>query len=414
MSKFEDFNIVDAGLVREQKGPPIEFFEYLRPNDPVHWNPANENYKPLNPELQLTEGFWILSRYADVQTASRDNDVFSSHAGSPLIWDLNEFQLSMQQAGIMGKDNPEHKALRKVALPPFMPNSLKEFQPNIEQVAKEIVDEIAPRGECELVFEVASRLPVYTFCEIMGIPEQDREFIFTLGNQMADVETPNEDPDNPPQFQLFAYCEELCNKKRENPDDSLVSRYVNGEVEGEKVDQLTINMFFITLSIAGHETTRNTLVHFFRLMKEYPEQYALLKSDLDAHLGNALLEVLRFSPPVMQFRRTCKEDVEIGGRQLKKGDKVMLSYVSANRDEDIFDEPDRFDITRSNAKKQLAFGSGPHACLGSQLALLQLQVLIRELLGRLPDIEPTGDYEYLDSIWFHGIMKMPCSFTPEA
>ncbi|BFM15712.1 cytochrome P450 [Maricurvus nonylphenolicus] len=415
MTKYEEFNILDLSIIADNKGPAVEYFEYLRKNAPVKWNPATESYKSKNDLLTMDKGFWILTKHEDVQAVSRNTKLFSSAEGGPLLWDATEEQLGMHRAGIMGKDAPEHTAVRKVAMPPFLPKNLLAYKPQIEKIAKQIVDGVANKGECELVFDIASRLPVQTFCEILGVPEEDREMIFNLGNQIADTETPyRASPEElTPTLKLFAYCEELSKKKRENPDDSLLSTYVNGEIEGEKVDQFTINMFFVTLSIAGHETTRNTLVHFMRLMKEHPEQYDLIKSDPDKYLPNALHEVLRVSPPVMQFRRTVMEDTEIRGQKIKKGDKVFLSYVSANRDEDLFEDPNKFDITRENARKHLAFGVGPHTCLGAQLALMQLQVLIKEILERIPDLAPTGDIEYLDSIWFHAIMKMPVKFTPE-
>ena len=414
MSQYQDFNIVKPEIIAEQKGPAVDFFEHLRANDPVHWNPAPVDYKPKNSMLNMDKGFWILTKHEDVQAASRNTKVFSSAEGGPILWDLNKEQLGMQRAGIMGKDADEHRAIRRIAMPPFMPKSLIAYKPKIEKMAKQIIDSVASKGECELVFDVASRLPVATFCEILGVPEEDREMLFNLGNQMADTETPSTNEEGlPPHLQIFMYCEQLSEKKRENPDDSLLSIYVNGEIEGEKVDQFTINMFFTTLSIAGHETTRNTLVHFFRLMNEFPEQYELLKSDPAKYIPNALHEVLRISPPVMQFRRTCTEDTEIRGQKIKKGDKVYLSYVSANRDEELFEDPNTFDITRENAKKHLAFGVGPHTCLGAQLALMQLQALITEILTRIPDLALARELTYLDSIWFHAIMEMPVKFTPE-
>ncbi|MCY3793232.1 MAG: cytochrome P450, partial [Gammaproteobacteria bacterium] len=212
---------------------------------------------------------------------------------------------------------------------------------------------------------------------------------------------------------LFAISDALSAEKREKPDASLLSSLIHNEVDGEKLDQLSINMFFVTMSIAGHETTRGTAVHFIRLMHEHPEQYELLKSDLDKYLPNAIDEVLRHSPPVIKFRRTVMEDTAIGGQPVRKGDKVYLSYPAANRDPAVFDDPHRFDITRENANKHLAFGTGPHVCLGARLAHMQLKALLAEIVTRVPDIHPVGERTMLRSIWFNAIVRMPVAFTPE-
>jgi len=212
-------------------------------------------------------------------------------------------------------------------------------------------------------------------------------------------------------MQLMTIAAELTQQKLKQPDNSMLSRLIHGEVEGQKLDQLSINMFFVTLSIAGHETTRSTATHFVRLMNEHPEQYELLRSDIDKYLPNAVEEVLRFSPPVIKFRRTATQDTDIGGHPIKQGDKIYLSYPAANRDPEVFADPDKFDITRENANKHLSFGTGPHVCLGARLARYQLQALLKEIVVQLPDLTPTGENEMLNSIWFNAIIKMPVTYT---
>ncbi|MCZ0942125.1 MAG: cytochrome P450, partial [Gammaproteobacteria bacterium] len=239
--------------------------------------------------------------------------------------------------------------------------------------------------------------------------------VFKLGNQTADTERTDRERETAPAFyQLFAIAQQLAEEKRRHPDDSMMSRLVHGEVDGEKLDEVNIQMFFVTLSIAGHETTRSTAAHFVRLMNEHPDQYELLRSDVDAHLPNAIEEVLRHSPPVVKFRRTVMEDTEIGGRKVAKGDKIYLSYPAANRDPSVFEDPHRFDITRPNASRHLAFGSGAHFCLGARLARHQLTALLKEIVARIPDIRPDGELEMLKSIWFNAIIRMPVAFTPES
>lgn len=409
MTDYSSFNIIDPDHLTNFQGPPTDFFAWIRKNEPVYWNPVNEAYNPPVVGGALTQGFYILSRYKDVMEVSRNSTVFSSYEGGPMIWDLEPEMLQIQRSGLMSMDGPMHMGLKSMIIPSFALRRLNEYKPQIVEKAKAIIDKVAKNGECELVFDVASRLPVATFCELMGVPEKDHEFVFTLGNRLADIETEKETNNLEDQMALFAYCEKLSEQKRQNPDNSILSRYIHRGTFPQQV----INMVFVTFSIAGHETTRNTLVHFFRLMNEHPDQYELLKSDIDKYIAGAINEVLRYCPPVMNFRRTCLSDVEIGGKQLKKGDKVYLSYVSACRDEAIFDNPDRFDITRPNAHRHLAFGIGPHACAGARLATMQLEIMIREIINRIPDIQPSEPHEYLRSIWFHAIKKCPMKFTPE-
>ena len=407
-------NLIDPELVPSLQGPPHALFHKWRKEDPVHWNPPNEDYDCPMPGATIEKGFWVLTRYEDVNAVSRDQKLFSSFDGSPIIWDFDDEELALQQASIMGMAPEQHLKAKKLLQPAFMPKSLSAFEGEIEKLATEIVDSVADKGECEFVFDVASKLPVHTFCVLMGIPEELRETVFKLGNAAADVESyDRDDIDNAAPYQLMAICEQLSQQKRENPDNSMLSEYIHGKVDGDSLDPIQINMFFVVMAIAGHETTRATAAHFIRLMNEHPEQYDLLKSDPDKYIPNAIDEVLRFAPPVIKFRRTATEDTEISGQKIAKGDKIYLSYPAANRDPSVFEDPDKFDITRENAKRHLSFGIGPHICLGARLAHLQLFHLLKQIVTRIPDIRPDGEFEMLRTIWFNGIINMPVTFTPE-
>lgn len=406
-------NLADPELIPSEGGPPHGLLAQWRENDPVHWNPPNADYNPTMVGATISKGFWVLTHYKDVFDVSRDPHLFSSHDGGPIIWDFEPEQLAIQQAGMMGMTPERHAQVKRLVLPPFAPKELAGLEPEIQAVAREIVDDVAAKGSCEFVFDVASRLPVYTFCKLLGVPDELRETVYKLGNAAADVESYKSDEDQSAAFQLFAIAEQLAAEKREKPDDTMLSRVIHGDVDGEKLDDVNINMFFVTLSIAGHETTRATAAHFIRLMNEHPEQYKLLRSDVDKHLPNAIDEVLRFSPPVIKFRRTATADTEVHGQKIAKGDKIYLSYPAANRDPEVFENPDVFDITRKNASKHLAFGTGPHVCLGARLAHMQLRALLKEIITRIPDIHPAGDMTMLKTIWFNGIINMPVEFTPE-
>ncbi len=412
MTAVIDTNLLNADLIPSLGGPPHELFDLWRREDPVHWNPPTDSYESPMPGASVKQGFWVLTRYQDVYEVSRNQELFTSHDGSPIIWDFEPQQLAIQQASLMGMQPANHAALKRLVVPSFSPKELQAFFPEVDQLAKEIVSDVAPAGGCEFVFDVASKLPVYTFCTLMGIPESLHQRVFELGNAAADTENPNRSTqtESAP-MQLMTIAAELTQQKLKEPDNSMLSRLIHGEVEGQKLDQLSINMFFVTLSIAGHETTRSTATHFVRLMNEHPDQYELLQSDIDKYLPNAIEEVLRFSPPVIKFRRTATQDTDIGGYPIKQGDKIYLSYPAANRDPEVFDDPNKFDITRENANKHLSFGTGPHVCLGARLARYQLQALLREIVTQLPDLKPTGENEMLQSIWFNAIIKMPVKYT---
>lgn len=408
-------NLIDPDLIPSCGGPPHHLFDAWRENDPVHWNPPVDSYRNPQPGASLTRGFWVLTKHQDVTEVSRNQELFSSWEGSPIIWDLEPEQLAHQRANIMGMKPKDHLAVKKLVLPRFSAAELAAFRPEIDEVAKTIVDSVAGRGECEFVFDVASKLPVYTFCKLLGVPEDMYETVFTLGNKAADTENPDRaDEDNSAPLALLEIGKEVAKEKLANPDNSMMSRLAHGEVDGARLPEDSLGMFFLTLSIAGHETTRNTAVHFLRLMGEHPDQFELLMSDLDRYLPNAVEEVLRYSPPVIKFRRTATEDTEINGQAVAKGDKIYLSYPAANRDPAVFEDPHRFDITRKNANKHLAFGTGPHVCLGARLARYQLQALLTEIYARIPDIHPDGEMEMLRSIWFNAVIRMPVAFTPEA
>ncbi|MEM7221196.1 MAG: cytochrome P450 [Pseudomonadota bacterium] len=409
-----DTNLLDPSLIPELGGPPHELFDLWRAEERIHWNPPTPDYDPPGVGTSLTQGFWVLTRHQDVFDVSRNQTLFSSHDGGPVIWDFEPEQLAMQQANLMGAPPERHAAIKRVVVPAFGPKALADFWPEVDRVAKEIVDAIAQRGECEFVFDVASKLPVFTFCTLMGIPEALHQRVFELGNATADTENPaRSDADASAAIQLLMLGAEQAQLKRAQPDDSLFSRLIHAKVDGESLDEMTVNMFFLTIAIAGHETTRSTAVHFLRLMHEHPAQFELLMSDLDRYLPNAIEEVLRYSPPVVKFRRTVTQDTVVAGQSMARGDKVYLSYPAANRDPEVFDDPHTFDITRANASKHLAFGTGPHVCIGARLARYQLQAMLRELLTRLPDIRPVGDKKMLNSIWFNAVMEMPVAFTPE-
>jgi cytochrome P450 len=414
MFKPGDVNLGDPDQLMAVGNPPHDYLAVLRREAPVHWNPAPD--RPISGSMPLTKGFWVLSRHADVDMSSRNAEVFSSWLGGPVLYDndpdvppLSPYSLMGQRSGLMGKDHPEHSAYRKLVSVGFTPKSIGMLEPMIRSHAQRIIDRVRDANDGEFVSTVAAELPIVILCEMLGVPPGDWPQLFEWGNSIAAVENPDIDGMQVA-GEMMAYCHQLVTEKRERPDNSMLSNYANKDVDGERLSELDINMFFVTLSIAGHETTRNTTAHAIRLLSEYPDQRAVLMEDLAGRLPNAIEETLRFSPPVMQFRRTATKDIELHGVQIKRNDKVYLSYASANRDEDVFTDPDMFDILRPNASKHLSFGSGPHFCLGARLARLQLQVLLEELLTARPHVHVSGPVNTLRSIWFNAVTDMPVNY----
>ncbi len=401
-------NLIDPDLFPELKGPPHELFDQWRQETGLHWNPPNPEYVAKVPFSSMKKGFYVLTRYQDVYEVSRDQERFSSYDEGFLIWDQEGPGLENMRANFMGMRPPEHAAVKRVITPPFSPKAMLDIAPKVERLAEQIVDEISASDGCEFVFDVASKLPVYTFCELVGVPLALRERVVECGNAMADVETRDQLSFDPREG-LAIISRELTEMLRREPDDSLMSAIVNDT--DLALEQNQIDHFFQVFAIAGHETTRSTAAHFVNLMSQHPEQRELLLSDLDGHLENAIEEVLRFTSTTTNFRRTATGDSTIGDYPVKRGDKLVLSYAAANRDPEVFADPHRFDITRKNARKHLAFGTGPHVCTGARLARLQLRALLRQLFTRVPDIHPVSEPQWLRSIWFNAIIRMPVSFT---
>jgi len=408
-----DLDLADPDLFVAHGGPPHEYLRVLRREAPVHWSPVPAVQKTIS---HVTQGFWVLSKHADVIHVSRNPKLFSSAERGPYVWEMNDEDLAGQRMTMLVMDPPQHVKYRRLVQRGFTPRMVEKLEPTIRSHARAAVDAIAEKGECEFVEHLACELPLTLICELVGIPLEMRKQIFEWSNQMIgadDADMRAVDPKTTA-MQMWLYCNQLVAQKKAKPDDTLLSALANGSVEGEALTELELNNFFVLLCVAGNETTRNATSQFMRLMFEHPEQWKLLTSDVDRYLEGAIEEALRFSPPVMMFRRTAMADTEIRGQRIAKGDKLYLSYPSANRDEEVFGESAmRFDITRKD-NDHIAFGIGEHYCLGANLARMQLRSILREIATRLPDMRPIGRPEFQRSNFIAGIKRMPVKYTPEA
>jgi methyl-branched lipid omega-hydroxylase len=373
------------------------------------------------PEVAFAEkgpGSYALVRYADIVEASKHPEVFCSRRGATGIVDLptefNEYFGSM-----INMDDPRHARLRRIVSRTFTPRMIAGFEEDVRRAATVIVDDLLATGPCDFVSRVAARLPLKIICDMMGIPDDQYEIVFANSNVILsgfDPEFLSEDPDQVAVKLLGAgqaladLVTDLAATRAHAPAGDLVSALVTGNVDGERLTSAELASFFVLLVVAGNETTRNALSHALMLFTEFPEQRALLLADLEGRIGGAVEEIVRYASPVLFMRRTLTRDYTMNGQDYREGDKVVLYYYSANRDEAVFPDPERFDISRA-PNPHVGFGApGPHFCLGAHLARRELTVLLRELLTRVPDIT-AGEPDRLLSSFVNGIKRLPCQFT---
>ncbi len=378
---------------------PYDVFKQLRREDPVHWNPQKEG-----------TGFWVVTRYDDVIATSVDYKSFASGHGVFVDDSVGGSELMM-----VNMDAPKHTGLRNLISQGFTPKMIRRMEPHVRDITTKIIDSIAQKGECDLVTEVAAELPLQVIAELIGIPQADRHQIFEWSNQMIAVGDPEYSPTmevaTKAAAEVFEYAGTLTADRRENPKDDLVSVLLDAEVNGEKLEDMEFNFFFILLIVAGNETTRNLISGGTLALMENPDQRRRLIDD-PTLMPSAIEEMLRWVTPIMYFRRTATADTQINGQQIKAGDKVTLWYGSANRDETHFPDPDRFDVGRTPNAHVAFGGGGPHFCLGASLARLEGRVMFEELLRRLPDIELNGPVSRLRSYFINGIKHIPVKYTP--
>lgn len=389
-------------LAHYADGPPHALFRRLRAEDPVHWHPEKEG-----------RGFWALTRYDDVVTVSRDPRLFSSHAGGTMIADPPGDQLAVIRLMMLNMDPPAHTKLRSLVNKGFTPRMVGRLEARIRELAAEILDRVIERGECDFVSEVAGELPSYVIAELTGIPLDDGRLLYRLTEQMHSSE-PTASARAAGQAavgEMMTYASRLRDEKLRRPSDDIASSLLAAEVAGEKLSELEFAMFFMLLINAGGDTTRNLVAAGTLALIEHPAERSRLAANLDL-LPSAIEEMLRFVTPVVHFRRTATEDTAIRGRQIRAGDKVVIFYASANRDEAVFANPDRFDITRSPNEHVAFGGGGSHSCLGANLARLEIRAMFEQVLTRLPDVELAGPVERLPSNFINGPRRMPVRFTP--
>jgi methyl-branched lipid omega-hydroxylase len=373
---------------------------------------------PENPFTTENQGYYALVRHADVLEASRHTDVFSSARGATSLVDLpaefNEYFGSM-----INMDDPRHARLRRIVSRAFTPKMIKKFEDDVQRAAAVIVDDLLATGPCDFVSHVSARLPLKIICDMMGIGDEHYEMVLRNTNVIlagADPEFVSEDIDTAVAqiltagSDLAALVTNLSSEREGNPGEDLISALATANVDGEKLTPAELASFFVLLVVAGNETTRTALSHALALLTDHPDQRDLLLADFEGRISGAVEEIVRYVSPVIWMRRSVTRDAVVNGHQYREGDKCALFYWSANRDESVFDDPLRFDLTRSPNPHVGFGGAGPHFCLGAHLARREITVMLRELLRRVPDIRAVGEPDRLLSSFINGIKHLPCEF----
>ncbi|HVJ53039.1 MAG TPA: cytochrome P450 [Aliidongia sp.] len=405
-----DLNNLDIYL----DGPPHAAFKRMRHQAPIYWQ--DEHRTSWEP------GYWAITRYADIVQISKNPQIFSSAKGINITLGdpevMNPQVVNALIGGMIGTDAPQHMAYRRICVPSFTPKAIAGFEPRIRARVNELIDRVAADGHCDFVTALAELLPIWTLAELLGAPQRDLPRIIGWTNRLTGQGDPEFNPNAEGQqevvkvfFDLFSYGRALLEERRRAPREDLCSIVANATIDGAELPPGALDGFFLLLVIAGNETTRNTISGGLWELTRNPDQYAKLRAN-PALLSNAVEEMLRMVSPVMHMRRTVTEDTELGGQKMRAGDKVVMWYGSANRDEDVFPDGDRFDIERKNASEHLAFGIGPHFCLGSRLGQVQIRIMFEELLRRLPDIRAIEPPQRMRSNFIAGIKHLEAAFTP--
>ncbi|MGH3740907.1 MAG: cytochrome P450 [Micromonosporaceae bacterium] len=402
-----EIDIIDPS-VYERGGIPHEHLAWLRDNDPVHWHPDPNEGVP---------GFWAVTRHEDVMHVSRRPELFSSRIRTAMFEEFTDDDIAMYGLMMLFQDPPDHTRLRGMVNKGFTPRMIKKLQGHIRGICDRLIDEAAPLGECDFVEHFAAPLPLYTICELLGAPLEDREKIFHWSNKLVSFNDPEYIGDRT-ESQAYAaefaeWAGELAKEREATPRDDIVTKLLQPDEDGNRISIEEFQLFVIMLSIAGNETTRTATAGGMQTFFERPDQWARLKADRSL-LPTAVEEIVRWISPINQFRRTATQDVELGGRSIRRGDKVVLFYASANHDERVFTDPFTFDIGR-DPNPHLGFGGGgPHFCLGTHLARMNLKIIFETILDRMPDIAPGGEPRRLRSNFVNGIKELPVRFTPSA
>ena len=398
--KLEDIDLTDEDTWADHI--PHDQFSFLRAEAPIYRHPGNTVGD------RVIEDFWALTRHADVQVVNRDTTTFSSEQRGVMVSEPDE-ETSAHFRTMLDTDPPAHTRLRRLVNRGFTPRMVTRFEEHYAQLTSDLLAKAVAQGTFDFVTDVAAELPLMAIAEILGVPVEDRHKLFEWSNKLVGNSDPeyvgSADDALTAATELYVYFNQLGEERRAEPGDDIISRLIT-EVEGDALGPHEFETFCLLLTVAGNETTRNATSHGMHALLEHPDQMQLLRDNPEL-LDPAIEEILRWATPVINFRRTATCATEVGGQAIAEGDGLVMYYMSANRDETVFEDPFAFDITR-DPNDHIAFGGGgAHHCLGANLARLELQIIFKELLASTRSITQAGDVDRLRSNFINGIKHMP-------
>jgi len=398
-----DFTDPDLYAVRV----PAEEFADLRRTAPVWWNAQRRGSAGFD-----DDGYWAVTRHADIMEVSRRSDLFSSWENTALIRfheGIERDAIEMQRVILLNVDPPEHTKVRAIVSRGFTPKAVRGMRDNLRERAERIVATALAEGTGDFVTDVACELPLQAIAELIGVPQEDRKKIFQWSNQMIGYDDPDyQDEATDASMEILAYAMEMAEDRAANPRNDIVTKLVNAEIDGEQLSADEFGYFVLMLAVAGNETTRNAISHGMLAFFEHPDQWELFKAERPETAAD---EIIRWGTPVTVFQRTALDDTELGGQQIKAGQRLGLFYRSGRFDEDVFDRPERFDILRDPNPHLGLGGFGAHYCLGASLAKLEIGLIFNAIADAMPAIRQAGEAERLRSGWINGIKRLPVSYA---
>lgn len=384
-------------------GVPYEYFRVLREQDPVHWQEECDL-----PVFLPGPGYWALTRYEDVAFVSKHPELFSSAAGTSALNEVRPRERRLAREQLIQMDPPGHTELRNLMNAQFRPNAVRATEPHMRKIVRETLDRLEGRSQCDFVGDVSAPISLRVLTNFLGVPDEYTARFYRWTNQTMNFAEPGRFNLLRARFallQIFAQSALLARERRKRPTADVFSSLVHGRFQGRPLTRVMTQVNFFLLIIAGNETTRNALSGGIQALCEHPDQLDRLRRE-PSLLPQAIEEILRWVSPVMQFRRTALRDTRIGDREIRRGEKVVMYYGAANRDPEVFDDPETFDITRK-PNPHLAFGTGTHFCMGSHIARLEMRATLEEFLRRFPDVSLTGPPERVRSNFISGIARLP-------
>ncbi|WP_199256656.1 cytochrome P450 [Mycolicibacterium mengxianglii] len=401
-----DFDFLDAEV--NLKSLPVEQLAVLRKAEPVHWVDVPGGTGGFG-----DKGYWLVTKHTDVKEVSKRNDIFgSSPDGAIPVWPqaMTRDAIDLQKAVLLNMDAPQHTRLRKIISRGFTPRAVGRLEAELAERAQKIAETAAASGSGDFVEQVSCELPLQAIAGLLGVPQDDRDKLFRWSNEMTAGEDPEYADIDPAMssFELITYAMKMAEERAKNPTDDIVTTLIEADIDGEKLSDDEFGFFVIMLAVAGNETTRNSITHGMIAFSQHPEQWELYKKERPETAAD---EIVRWATPVSAFQRTALEDTELAGVSIKKGQRVVMSYRSANFDDEVFENPLEFDILRSPNPHVGFGGTGAHYCVGANLARMTINLIFNAVADHMPSLKPVGEPERLKSGWLNGIKHWQVDYT---